>query len=114
MCLVKPETRSDKQNRLMWALIGDMQAQNDEMRAFDQDDAKLRFMNALGSEMRFLPELWGPAQFPVGQRSSKLNKRDFANLIELMLKWGAENDIRWSTKSKDAAAEHGIELGGER
>jgi hypothetical protein len=38
--------------------------------------------------------------FAVGQRSSTLSKRDFSLLVELVFKWGAENGIRWSDKSR--------------
>lgn len=99
------ETRTQEQNALMWPLIQDMQAQSAEMAAFSADDVKLRFLNALGKEMRFLPELEGGGMFPVGQRSSTLTKAQFSGLLELMFAWGAENEIRWSARSENTRAE---------
>jgi hypothetical protein len=103
--VIGPETRSQEQNRLMWPLIADMQAQNETMRSFTPDQVKLRFLNALDNEMKFLPELWGNGMFAVGQKSSTLSKSQFSMLIELMFKWGAENDIKWSRKALDAYGE---------
>lgn len=97
---VGPETRTQAQNRLFWPLIADIRAQNPDMAQFTPDQVKLRFLNALDSEMQFLPELWGGGMFAVGQRSSTLSKRDFSLLVELVFKWGAENGIRWSDKSR--------------
>ncbi len=94
------ETRSQEQNRLMWPLIADMQAQVPGMAAHTPDQVKLQFLNALDNEMQFLPEIWGGGMFAVGQRSSTLTKSDFSMLLELMFKWGAENDVRWSAKSQ--------------
>lgn len=93
------ETRSDAQNRMMWPLIKDIREQVPGMGDFNPDDTKLRFLHALGQEMRFLPELDGNGMFPVGQRSSTLSKTQFTLLIELLLKFGDEHDVRWSHRS---------------
>ena len=95
------ETRSQEQNRLMWPLIADMRAQNEGMGVFTPEQVKLRFLNALDSEMQMLPELWGGGVFVVGQRSSTLTKGEFSMLLELMFKWGAENEIKWSQRSEE-------------
>ena len=92
----RPETRTDAQNRKMWPMIADMRRQVPKMLEYSSDDVKLIFMNALKSEVKFLPELDGSGMFPVGQRSSLLTKAQFAALIELMYKYGAENNVLWS------------------
>ena len=99
---IGPETRTQAQNRLFWPLVADIRAQNADMAKFSPDQVKLRFLNALDSEMQFLPELWGGGMFAVGQRSSTLSKRDFSLLVELVFKWGAENGIVWSRKALDS------------
>ena len=98
------ETRSDAQNRLMWPLIADMQAQIPGMELYSADDTKLRFLNLLGQEMRFLPELEGAGLFPVGQKSSTLSKSQFSALIELMFAHGARKRVKWSTRSEKVRA----------
>lgn len=99
--IIGEETRSQEQNRLMWPLIADIQAQVPGMATFSADDIKLRFLNALGTEMRFLPELEGAGMFPVGQRSSTLSKSQFTALIELMFQYGAAHNVRWSHRSEE-------------
>jgi hypothetical protein len=102
---IGPETRTQAQNRLFWPLVDDIRSQNSDMAKFSPDQVKLRFLNALDSEMQFLPELWGGGVFAVGQRSSTLSKRDFSLLVELVFKWGAENNIRWSMQSQETYGE---------
>ena len=97
---IAEETRTDEQNRLMWPLIADMQAQIAEMGTRSADDCKLQFLHALGQELRFLPALEGGGMFPVGQRSSKLNKAQFSALIEIMFHYGARHGVQWSRKSQ--------------
>lgn len=102
MVKIAEETRSDAQNRLMWPLIKDLQDQVPEYAPFSAEDMKLRFMDALGSELRFLPKLEGAGMFPVGQRSSLLSKSQFTALIELMFADGARHGVEWSHKSLDS------------
>lgn len=102
---IREETRTQEQNRLMWPLIADIQNQVEETKVYAADDMKLRFLNALGKEMRFLPELEGGGMFPVGQRSSLLSKPQFSALIEIIYAWGARHDVQWSRKSMDTINE---------
>lgn len=90
------ETRSDEQNRKMWPMIQEIQRQVPEMTPYSAEDIKLRFLNALGTEMRFLPMLEGQGVFPVGHRSSVLTKDQFSALIELLYEYGARHGVQWS------------------
>jgi hypothetical protein len=85
------------------AMIEDIRRQVEGMDAFTRDDIKLRFLNALGTEMRFLPELDGAGMFPVGLRSSTLTKEQFSGLIELLYEYGARHGVRWSDTEEKAA-----------
>ena len=98
------ETRTQEQNKLMWPLIADIQAQVPETATFSADDMKLRFLHALGQELRFLPELEGSGMFPVGQRSSTLSKTQFSALIELIYAFGGKHEVQWSRKSEETMA----------
>lgn len=104
VCTIGEETRSQEQNRLLWPLIADVQAQIPDMARFSPDDVKLRFLHAYGQELRFLPELEGAGQFPVGQRSSTLSKQQFSGLLELIFAYGAKHDVQWSAKSEGTRA----------
>jgi hypothetical protein len=92
------ETRRDAQNRKLWPMIADLQRQVPELAPYSADDIKLRFLNALGVEMRFLPTLEGEGMFPIGLRSSTLTVAQFAGLIELIYKFGAEHGVVWSER----------------
>jgi hypothetical protein len=97
------ETRRDEQNRKLWPMLKDIQQQVPGMEAYSTEDIKLRFLNALGAEMRFLPELEGAGMFPVGLRSSTLTVAQFSGLIELLYAFGAKHEVRWSEPKRDAA-----------
>jgi len=99
VCKITKVTRSDKQNRKLWAMIRDIQEQVPETATRSADDVKCQFLNTLGVEMRYLPTLDGGGVFPTGMRSSQLNKEQFAALIELIFAWGARHEIRWSKES---------------
>lgn len=90
------ETRRDAQNRKLWPMLGDLRDQVPDMDGYTLDDIKLRFLNALGTEMRFLPELEGQGMFPVGLKSSTLTVQQFSGLLELLYQFGAKHDVRWS------------------
>lgn len=89
-------TRTDEQNKKLWPMIGDIQRQVPGMASYSAEDIKLRFLNALGVEMRFLPTLEGQGVFPVGMRSSTLTVEQFSLLIELLFKFGAEHGVEWT------------------
>ena len=88
--------RSDRQNRMLHAIIGDIREQVPDMAAFSLEDTKKRFMNALGMECRFLPCLETAGQFPVGLSTSELSKAQFAALQELVLAYGSSRGVRFS------------------
>lgn len=105
VCKVTEATRTDKQNKKMHPMLADIQRQVPEMEGYSADDIKLRFLNALGVEMRFLPTLEGAGSFPVGMRSSTLTVEQFSGLIELLYEYGARHGVVWSdpeTRSRAA------------
>lgn len=97
------ETRREAQNRKLWPMLKDIQTQVPGMATFNTDDIKLRFLNALGTEMRFLPTLENEGVFPVGLRSSTLTVAQFSALVELLYKYGAEHGVVWSEPKQEAA-----------
>lgn len=100
--IAKP-TRTLEQNSRLWPMLEDLREQVSELNAYTTDDIKLRFLNALGVEMRFLPCLEGEGAFPVGLRSSTLTKDQFSALIELLFEYGARKGVRWSDPQSEAA-----------
>lgn len=90
------ETRRDAQNRKMYAMIRDIQRGAPEMAVFNADDIKLRFLDALGAELRFLPKLEGQGMFPCGLKSSTLTVAQFNGLIDLLYEYGARKGVVWT------------------
>ncbi|CAN7304992.1 recombination protein NinB [Phenylobacterium sp. LjRoot164] len=88
--------RSDAQNRLMWDLLTDIARQVlwHGVR-LSADDWKLVFMAALNQEMRLVPNLEGTGFVNLGRSSSKLSKSEMGDLIDLILKFGAERDVQF-------------------
>ena len=102
MSLSKP-TRSLEQNSRLWPMLEDLRSQIPALNTYSTDDIKLRFLNALGVEMRFLPCLEGEGAFPVGLRSSTLTKDQFSALIELLFEYGSRHGVEWSEPQRNAA-----------
>lgn len=100
---VSEATRTLDQNAKLWPMLKDCQDQIPGMETLDTDDIKLRFLDALGEEMRYLPKLDGRGFFPVGHKSSALSKSLFAALIELIYAEGARHNVRWSEPIERAA-----------
>ena len=100
--IAKP-TRTLEQNQKLWPMLEDLRAQVPELSGYSTDEIKLRFLNALGVEMRFLPCLEGEGAFPVGLRSSTLTKDQFSALIELLFEYGSRHGVEWSEPQRNAA-----------
>lgn len=94
VCVLREETRNDRQNRAMWGYIKQLRdALPDTFGKFAPEDCKLRLLNALGAEMRFLPELDGQGLFPIGYRSSVLTIEQFSALLELIHVYAANHGV---------------------
>jgi hypothetical protein len=87
--------RTQEQNDKMWAMLTDISVQKPLDRRHTPQDWKAIFMNACGWECQFIEGLDG-RPFPQGFRSSQLTKSQMSKLIEYMLAFGAEHQIRWS------------------
>lgn len=97
------ETRRDAQNRKLWPMLKDIQQQVPGFGEYSTEDIKHRFMNALGTEMRYLPALEGQGHFPVGLKTSTLTVEQFSGLVELIYAFGAKHGVRWSEPQQNAA-----------
>lgn len=97
-------TRTLDQNAKLHPMLQDVLDQVPSKRTLSRDDLKLQFLNQLGVEVRFLPELEdGGGLFPVGLRSSTLTKEQFSALIDLVYEFGGRHGVRWSEPRREAA-----------
>jgi len=93
----KGARRSLAQNDVMWGMLTDIARQKlHHGRRYTADQWKVIFLHALGREVSFVPSLDGSTFIPWGQSSSDLSKQEMMDLIELLLSWGAQNEVVYS------------------
>ena len=92
---IKEATRNLDQNAKLWAMISDVSRAKPEGRTHTPEVWKCLFMAACGHTVRFEMGLDGNP-FPIGFSSSRLNKRQFADLIETVYEYGARHGVQWS------------------
>ena len=92
---VRGPKRSDPQNRALWGALGQIVRQRPVHNGvqMDAETYKALFLHALDHEVRFVPTLDGSSMLPLGLRSSKLTKAEFADLLELIVCWASQNGV---------------------
>lgn len=93
---VKEGTRTLDQNAKLWAMLSDIARAKPEGRAMPPEVWKAAFMSALGHEIVWQPGIDNAPPFPAGFRTSRLSKRQFADLITFVQEYGDRHGIRWS------------------
>jgi len=66
------------------------------------DDWKLLFLDALKRELRMMPTLDGAGFVNLGRSSSDLTKSEMSDLLELILKFGAEHGVKFADDAEAA------------
>jgi hypothetical protein len=89
--------RSEDQNAKMWAMLSDISRSAPEDRHHIPEVWKCIFMAALGHEVMFTMGL-NNQPFPIGFKTSNLNKAQMSDLIEFIYAYGAQNNVKWSEK----------------
>ena len=89
---VKPATRTNDQNALMWALLSELSRAKPEGRCHTPEVWKQLVMHACGHAVQFEIGLNGQP-FPTGFRSSRLTKAQMGDLIDWVLAYSAERGI---------------------
>ena len=92
VCNIKPATRSNEQNALLWTLLSTVSRAKPDGRQHTPDVWKCLFMQACGHAVQFEVGLDG-APFPLGFRSSRMTKEQMTDLIEFILQYCAEKGI---------------------
>ena len=93
---VREATRSNDQNALMWVLLSDISRAKPEGRELTPDVWKSLFLHSLDHAQRFEMALDGRGMVPVGFRSSRLNRQQMSDLIEMILEYGSRHNVQWS------------------
>lgn len=94
---VKEAGRNLDQNALMWCLLSDIARAKPEGRMWTAETWKAAFMHSLGHQVKFAEGLDGSGPFPLGFHSSRLTKRQMADLITCIMEYGDRHRVRWSS-----------------
>jgi hypothetical protein len=93
---VKPPKRSTDQNAKLWAMLTDVSQQVDWYgKRLTTEDWKHVFSASL-RKLQVVPNLDGSGFVALGLSTSRLSKRDFSDLIELISAFGAERGVCWT------------------
>ena len=93
---IKEAARNLDQNSKLWAMLSDVSRAKPEGRAWVPETWKAAFMHSLGHQVQFCEGLDGSGPFPLGFRSSRLSKRQFADLITVVYEYGDRHGVQWS------------------
>lgn len=97
---VRPETRSDKQNRLLHAMLGDIAAQLEWAGAKRDLEVWKRLLTAAwlrarGESVEILPALDGHGVDVVFRRTSKLTRAECAELCDFISAWAVDRGVEF-------------------
>lgn len=100
--------RTLDQNSKLWPMLKDVERQvlwhGEKLKDFEWKDM---FTAAL-KRYRVVPGIDG-GFVVIGMRTSRMSKRDFSELIELIMAFGSEREVVWSEPSKKTINEHAAE-----
>lgn len=107
---LRPETRSDAQNRLLHSRFNDIRKQCTWAgRKWDTEDWK-RLLTAAWCRTRnegveIVPAIDGKGFDVLYQRTSKLTRRECVDLSDYVMAWGTEQGVQWCPASLGRDAE---------
>ena len=95
---IRPEKRSDAQNRLLHACLSEISKQVEWAGAKRDVDTWKRLLTAAwlrtrGEHIEMLPALDGHGVDIVFRRTSQLTKAECAELSEFVMAWAADNEV---------------------
>jgi hypothetical protein len=93
---VKEPNRNLAQNALMWPLLMDISKQVPWHGIKLSPDEYKDLLSAGLVKSKVVPNIEGNGFVILGQRTSKMGKREFAELIELIMVFGDERGVMWS------------------
>lgn len=100
---VKEAKRTLDQNSKLWVMLSDVSRAKPLGRCHTPEVWKTLFMHACGHAVQFELGLNGQP-FPTGFSSSKLDKRQMADLITFIYQYGDEHGVAWTEPAEDRRA----------
>lgn len=103
----KEAKRSTDQNAMMWSCLTEIARQVPWHGVkLSADDWKIVFMASLNQEMRLVPNIDGNGFVNLGRSSSNLSKAEMADLIEVILAFGAKQGVEFHDGDRAAAGDN--------
>jgi hypothetical protein len=100
---VKPETRSDAQNRRMWAMLTDISRQVVwHGLKLSPEDWKHMFSSQI-QQLRSVPNFDNTGFILLGQSTSQMTRSEMADLQTLMEAFGAQHGVRFTAPEYEGA-----------
>lgn len=101
---LRPEKRSDAQNRVLHSRIGDIAKQIEWCGCKRDTEVWKRllmaaWLRARGESVEILPALDGHGVDVVFRHTSKLSRAECQELSEFVLAWGSERGVKWCIAS---------------
>jgi hypothetical protein len=94
--VLKEPTRSSDANARLWAMLADVSRQVEWYgKRLTPEDWKHVFSSSL-RKLQVVPNLDGTGFVALGLSTSRMGKREFSDLMELISAFGAERDVVWS------------------
>jgi hypothetical protein len=93
---VRAGDRSLDQNAKMWVMLTEISRAKPEGRSWTPETWKCAFMHSLGHQIQFADGLDNSGPFPLGFKTSKLNKAQMADLITVIQEYGDRHGVQWA------------------
>jgi hypothetical protein len=95
-CEIKEPSRTLDQNAKFWPMLHDISRQVCWYGNWLTPDEWKDFFTATVKQLKVVPNMDKSGFVAVGCSSSKMGKKMFADMIEIMYAFGSDNDVRWS------------------
>ena len=92
--------RTTEQNAKLWAMLGEISEQVEHPPSsgnyWSADTWKAIFLQAAGYPVQIVPSLDGKGLVPIFLSSSRLSKREFAELLDFITTWADERGVQFA------------------
>ena len=99
------EARNNEQNKKLWAMLNDIAEQVVWYGEKYDTDAWKDILSSDWSKQTIVPGISG-GFVALGVRTSKLKKREFCELIEVIYSFGASKEVKWSEKALECYSQY--------
>ncbi len=92
----KEATRTIEQNSKLWPMLDDISKQVEWYKNWLSREEWKDFFSAIILKQKVVPNMEGTGFIAVGGRTSKMGKKMFSEMIELIYYFGTEHCVVWS------------------